>query len=66
MKTRLTRYLGAMAGITIGTIYTRVNHHLSPLDWSTFTAILGSTLTLFLIHCLWIWYKSDNPANHSN
>ena len=66
MKSRAEKYLGIMAAMTISTIYTRANHHLTPLDWSTFTAIVGSTLTLFLLHCLWIRYTSDNYATHSN
>lgn len=58
--------LGAITGVMIGTVYSRANHHRSPLlDWDTFAGAVGGVLLIFLIRCLWIWYRQSH-AQGSN
>jgi hypothetical protein len=61
-KQRAGKWLAVAAGMTIGTVYGRIERHESPLNWETFASIVAANLTLFLLHTLWIELRHPDRA----
>jgi hypothetical protein len=61
-KQRIVKWLAITSGMTLGTVFTRIDRHQSALDWETFTSIVAANLILFLLHSLWIELRHPDRA----